>query len=57
MRSCSSTRYSCENKVSKYDEKNEKYYEVTKEGAEIRGSYLSLCLKDDCIEPGQASYS
>ena len=57
MRSCSSTRYSCENKVSKYDEKNVKYYEVTKEGAEIRGSYLSLCLKDDCIEPGQASYS
>lgn len=57
MISCSSTRYSCENKVSKYDEKSVKYYEVTKEGAEIRGSYLNLFLMDDYIQPGQASYS
>ena len=26
-------------------------------GAEIRGSYLNLFLKDDYIQPGQASYS
>lgn len=57
MISCSSTRYSCENKISKYDEKSVKYYEVTKEGAEIRGSYLNLFLMDDYIQPGQASYS
>ena len=60
MKSCSSTRYSCENKVSKYDEKSVKYNEVTKEGAEIAAaaaakslqSCPTLCNPRDSRPPG-----